>query len=138
MHKLSLFLLPAVVLLSGCASMIRSNIQEVQIKAIPNNVDFKVTDSQGKTVFTGKTPAQIKLQPSFGNYKGPEKYKVIASKPGYITETYEIGHHVSRWHYASIFLAGMVGGLIDERTGKMYYLDEEVNIHLMSKLDTSK
>ncbi len=129
MRKL-LFLSPLLVLLVGCATVFRSNVQTIPVESNVGNVNIEVLDSRGKVVFSGKTPTQLRLRTSLGGFKGPELYRIRAFKPGYTPKTYNIDHHISKWLLGSIFMAGLIGIGIDFYTGNVYYLDESINIDM--------
>lgn len=40
----------------------------------------------GMTVFEGQTPTVVNLKTSAGGYFDPEKYTVVASKDGFVTQ----------------------------------------------------
>ena len=54
--KMTAKILLCVLALSGCASIIRDGSQVVPIQSNVENVDIEVTNSQGLTIYKGKTP----------------------------------------------------------------------------------
>lgn len=132
MKKILVF---AVLLLAGCASIVRDNTQVVPIQSNVENADIEITNSKGAIVYTGQTPTTVWLKPSSSGYFSPEKYVVKASKKGYSTSYTSIDWHISNWYWFGNFVfGGLVGWfIVDPLTGKMYYLDEVANIQI-SKL----
>ncbi|MBR5598495.1 MAG: hypothetical protein IKW39_00480 [Alphaproteobacteria bacterium] len=130
----NIFVLSAVAcILSGCASIVRDNPQPVSIKSNVKDVNIKITDSEGDTVFQGKTPAVVNLRTAKeSGYFSPEKYSIEASKEGYNEHLQSIDSHISNWYiFGNLGFGGLIGYLIvDPMTGDMYYLDEDININM--------
>jgi hypothetical protein len=119
-------------MLSSCATIMRDKTQIVPITSSVNQVNIKITDKGGRTIFEGQTPTTLTLNTSSGGYFNPEKYTVTASKPGYKDQTIIVDWHVSNWYiYGNLMFGGLIGYLIvDPLTGDMYYLDENVNLNM--------
>jgi len=119
--------------ITGCATIMRENSQNVPISANVEKVDVKITNKAGKVVFEGQTPTTINLKTAEKGYFNPEKYTITASKDGFNTQTTVVDWHVSGWYWAGNFMFGGLLGLliIDPLTGDMYYLDEEVNLDML-------
>ena len=120
------------LILSSCSTIMRDNIQSIPIKANVEDVDIKITNKNGDTVFKGKTPTVVSLKTSQNGYFSPEKYNITATKVGYEGNLQTIDSHVSNWYiFGNIGFWGLLGYLVvDPISGDMYYLDEEVNIHM--------
>jgi hypothetical protein len=110
----------------------RDNTQVVPVTSSINQVDIKITDKTGRTIFEGQTPTTLTLNTAGNGYFDPEKYIITASKPGYKNQTYVIDWHVSGWYwFGNLAFGGLIGYLIvDPLTGDMYYLDENVNLNM--------
>jgi len=134
MNKNILFsMLTSIMLLcGGCASIVRDNSQTIPIRANVEGTDIKIVNEYGATVYQSKTPTVVNLKTSTSGYFSPAKYTLYASKPGYQTYITPINWHVSAWYLlGNLGFGGLIGWLIvDPLTGKMYYLDEEVNINM--------
>ena len=126
-----------VILLTGCASIIRDNAQVVPIQSNVEEADIEITNSKGAVVYTGQTPTTVWLKPSKSGYFSPEKYMIKASKKGYTTSYTPIDWHVSNWYwFGNLAFGGLIGYfIVDPLTGKMYYLDEVAHVQ-MSKLNS--
>ena len=61
MRKVSKILL-FVLVLSGCASVMRDDTQMVPIQSNVDNVNIEVTNSQGDVVYRGQTPTTLDLR----------------------------------------------------------------------------
>ncbi len=124
--------LAAVLLLSGCATIVRDSTQSIPIDANTDKVNIKITNRMGRTVFEGQTPAIVSLKTAQNGYFSPEQYVVEASKPGYMPIKKEIDWHVSGWYIVGNLPAWLIGYLVvDPLTGKMYYLDEEIYLNMI-------
>ncbi len=97
MKKLCIFLtlFISIGFLGACSTIIKGNSQAIPINSSPNNVDIKIVDKKGNTVFEGRTPTTIMLKTSSGGYFDPAEYTVIASKYGYKTQETVINWNIS-------------------------------------------
>ena len=129
------YLLLFILVLSGCASIVRDNTQVVPIQSNIENADIEITNSKGAVVYTGQTPTTVWLKPSSSGYFSPETYMIKASKKAYSTQYTPIDWHVSNWYwFGNIAFGGLIGWfIVDPLTGKMYYLDDVAHVQ-MSKL----
>ena len=121
-----------VILLAGCATIVRDSNQNVPVQSNVEDVDIEITNSSGAVVYTGKTPTTVWLKPSKDGYFSSEKYRVKASKKGYTTQYTLIDSHISNWYwFGNIVFGGLIGWfIVDPLTGKMYYLDDLANIQM--------
>ena len=127
-----IFLILFTFYLEGCASIIRDNNQTIPIRSNVEGADIKIVNQYGATVYQSKTPTIVNLKTSTPGYFSPAKYTLYASKPGYQTYITPINWHVSGWYIiGNLGFGGLIGWLIvDPLTGKMYYLDEEINLNM--------
>ena len=116
----------------GCATIVRDSSQNIPIRSNVEGVDIKIVNQHGITVYQSRTPTMVNLKTSTPGYFSPAKYTLYASKPGYQTYITPIDWHISAWYIVGNFgFGGLIGWLIvDPLTGKMYYLDEEINVNL--------
>jgi hypothetical protein len=121
----------AVVLMAGCASIVSKSIYPISITSDPNQADVTITDETGKTVFTGTTPAEVKLGTKAGFFKGKD-YTVTFTKAGYGKHVTQIRRGVDGWYIAgNLLLGGLIGWLIvDPATGAMWTLQSDVHASL--------
>ena len=125
-------ILLCVLLLSGCASVMRDDTQIVPIQANVEGVNIEVTNSQGAVVYTGKTPTTVNLKTAKSGYFNRENYLIKASKEGYATQYTPIDSHISNWYwFGNLVFGGLIGWfIVDPITGEMYYLDEVASVQL--------
>ena len=121
-----------LLLLSGCATVMRDDTQIVPIQSNVEGVNIEVINSQGAVVYTGKTPVSVDLKTAKDGYFNPESYLIKASKDGYSTQYTPVDSHVSNWYwFGNLVFGGLIGWfIVDPLTGDMYYLDEVANVNM--------
>lgn len=124
MKKL-LFLLLAMVILSGCASIVAGGHRDINIKSTPTEAAVSIQDRESKQiVHKGQTPLIVPLSTRGGYFKS-KQYDVTLSKEGYVTKTINIDSFLSGWYAGNVILwpVAVIGGLIiDPLTGAMWSL----------------
>ena len=119
--------------ISGCASIMSSGYQKVDIQSDPSEAAVKITNESGKVVFDSHTPASLNLGRGDGFFKGA-KYTIEISKQGYKTEQLRLESNLNwGWYLIGNFLIGGLLGwiIIDPATGGMWYLTpDKVNPHM--------
>lgn len=125
MKKLATCLLAcAFVLLTGCATIVGSDSQTMNITSTPDKADIKIVDEAGQQAFAGTTPATVILAKSSGHYFGGKTYTVTVSKDGFASQVIIIEHHANGWYlFGNIMLGGIIGYVVvDPFHGGMYTL----------------
>jgi len=124
MKKL-LFLLLAMVILSGCASIVAGGHRDINIKSTPTEAAVSIQDRESKQiVHKGQTPLIVPLSTRGGYFKS-KQYDVTLSKEGYATKAINIDSFLSGWYAGNVILwpVAIIGGLIvDPLTGAMWSL----------------
>lgn len=124
MKKL-LILLLAMVMLSGCASIIAGGHRDINIKSTPTDATVSIQDRESKQiVHKGQTPFIVPLSTGGGYFKS-KQYEVTISKDGYATKTINIDSFLSGWYAGNVILwpVVVIGALIiDPLTGAMWSL----------------
>jgi uncharacterized protein YceK len=124
MKKLIMSLL-AMVMLSGCASIVAGGDRKISIKSTPTDAAVSIQDRESKQiVHKGQTPMIVPLSTRGGYFKS-KQYDVTISKDGYDTKTVKIDSFLSGWYAGNIILwpVAVIGGLIiDPLTGAMWSL----------------
>ena len=120
----------AVILTTGCSSIISKNEYAVAINSSPDIAAFRITNRAGQNVHSGTTPSTVTLKSSSGYFKG-ETYNIELNKEGYTTKIYAITSSLDGWYFGNIIFGGVLGMLIvDPMTGAMYNLPARVDISL--------
>lgn len=119
--------LAAAWMLSGCATIVGGETQDVTLQTQPPGVKFVVQDETGKAVAEGYTPKTVTLQKSKGNYFGKKKYLVMLERAGYVPQTLPLKESPNLWYLlGNIPLLGFPGWLVvDPFYGGMYKIEPE-------------
>ncbi|MTD28464.1 hypothetical protein [Erwinia sorbitola] len=119
--------LAAVWMLTGCATIVGSETQDVTLQTQPPGVKFVVQDETGKAVAEGYTPKTVTLKKSNGNYFGKKKYLVMLERAGYVPQTLPLKESPNLWYLlGNIPLLGFPGWLVvDPFYGGMYKIEPE-------------
>jgi len=125
--KSILLALVSLVMLSGCATIVGDETQQVHIDSRPQGISFVVQDETGRAVAQGKTPQTVSLAKSNGSYFGKKQYRVMLEAPGYVPQTLALKSRVSLWYsLGNIPLGGFIGWLlVDPYHGGMYYIEPQ-------------
>ncbi|MGE7775496.1 hypothetical protein ACQKLP_12275 [Chitinophaga sp. NPDC101104] len=114
----------AAISLSSCATIISGSKQTFMLNTKPEDATVTVLDKKGNTVFSGQTPAQVRLKSGAG-YFSPAKYEITFTKPGFESQTIPVHFKINGWYFGNIFLGGAIGLLIvDPLTGGMWTINE--------------
>ncbi len=124
-------LLVALILGTGCASIVSRTSREVQFRSTPDRARVSVQDERGKTIFQGETPTIVSLKT--GKPYGVKKYAITFSKEGYQAQTRVVRSTLNGWYLGNVIFGGLVGILIvDPLTGAMWTLSpKEVDVALV-------
>jgi uncharacterized protein YceK len=127
MMKRLIAALAAAWMLSGCATIVGSETQDVTLQTQPPGVKFVVQDETGKAVAEGYTPKTVTLMKSNGNYFGKKKYLVMLERQGYVPQTLPLKESPNLWYLlGNIPLLGFPGWLlVDPFYGGMYKIEPE-------------
>ncbi|MCF8274951.1 MAG: PEGA domain-containing protein [Flavobacteriaceae bacterium] len=123
--KLTVVLLSFIVLFSSCASIVSKSNYPISINSSPSEAKITITDKHGMEVYSGNTPATVKLKAGSGFF-AKAQYQVKFTKNGYDPKTVPVQFKLDGWYFGNILLGGIIGMLIvDPATGAMYKLDTE-------------
>ncbi|GAB7089003.1 PEGA domain-containing protein [Marinifilum fragile] len=125
------------LLMSSCASIVSKSSYPISINSSPSEAKIIITDANGVQVYSGNTPATVKLKASAKFFKRA-LYHVKFEKEGYETKTVPIHFKVDGWYWGNILFGGVIGLLIvDPATGAMYKLKTEFLNETLSKSPTA-
>lgn len=123
--KLTASVLTVFFLLSSCASIVSSSTYPLSINTTPGNANVVVTNTYGKQIYMGKTPATVRLRASNGFFERAE-YQVKLSSPGYVDKVIPVTFKLDGWYFGNILFGGLIGMLIvDPATGAMWKIDSK-------------
>ena len=119
-------LLPLVLLVLGCATIVGKTTQVVSLSSAPDQADVVIIDENKKDIFKGKTPTTVTLKKGDGYFHGKD-YTVTISKEGFSDRTVKIESKPSGWYIAgNILFGGLIGWfIVDPATGAMWTLIPE-------------
>lgn len=125
--KRLLIALTSAWILSGCATIVGDQSQDVSVQTWPQGVKFVVQDETGRTVAEGITPKTVSLLKSDGTYLGKKKYTLQLEREGYVPQTIPLQEHANLWYIlGNIPLGGIPGWLIvDPFNGGMYNIEPQ-------------
>ncbi len=126
MRKTCALLLSGIIILgSSCASIVSKSKYPITINSRPSDAKITITDKKGVTVFSGLTPAMLKLDAGAGFFS-KARYQVTFEKDGYVARTVPVNFKLDGWYFGNILFGGLIGMLIvDPATGAMYKIDTE-------------
>ena len=124
----------AILLLTGCASIVSKSDWPVQRGSNPSGATVTIVNSKGMGIYSGLTPTTVTLTSKKGYFTG-EKYKLIFEKEGFSTLEYELKSTLNGWYIGNVVFGGLVGLIIvDPLTGAMYRLDTTLHVPLTPDL----
>lgn len=126
---LSLLAGAALLLATGCASIVHGNRQAVQINSTPPGATVTITDKKGKEVCVTNTPATVQLLRGGG--ASGAKYRLTIELAGYFPSTANVDYTTSGYYFGNFLGLWFVGMLIDIGSGSAWKLEPaEFNIRL--------
>jgi len=129
MKRLAIVFIIAVLLLfflAGCATIANGTDQNVSITSTPSEAEITVKNAGGIEVFTGKTPAQVKLARS-------SSYVVTVKLDGFKESQVMINKSFNTVFLGNLICGGVIGMIIDGTNGAMWKLEPEViNVSLVT------
>jgi len=114
------------VMVSGCATIMHGNLQEINFLSSPEGAMVKVDG-----VDVGKTPIAKEL-----SRKSTHVVHIVM--PGYETYEMKIEKKVSGWLFGNIIFGGIVGLIVDAATGSLYNLTPEQVAAEFEKADVAQ
>lgn len=113
------------MLSTSCASIVSKSSWLIMISSAPSEAKITITDKKGVDVYTGVTPASIKLKSGSGFF-GKARYQVKLEKEGFQTKIVPVEFKLNGWYFGNILFGSFIGMLIvDPATGAMYKLETE-------------
>ena len=123
--KLKFLTIPAILLLTGCASIVSKSSWPITINSSPSEAKISIKDKKGIEIYTGNTPATLKLKSGAGFFS-KARYQVTFEKVGYDKKVVPVEFKLNGWYFGNIIFGGPLGLLIiDPATGAMFKLETE-------------
>ena len=131
-------LLLCSLLLSSCATIFTKSSYPVVFNTDPQGAQLTIKNRAGITVYSGTTPANIRLKAAAG-YMSREEYQIEIKKEGYTAKLFTISASLDGWYIGNIVLGGLIGMLIvDPASGAMFKISEKQVNETLSPLSTSE
>lgn len=123
--KTASIVLSSAILFTSCASIVSKSSYPISINSAPSEAQIVIKDKKGIEIFSGQTPATLKLKSGSGFF-GKARYQVTFNKSGYQTKTVPIEFKLNGWYFGNLLFGGVLGMLIiDPATGAMYKIETE-------------
>lgn len=137
--QIRIFALFIATIFSGCATIMGSTQETLNVRSTPGQAKVVVIDESGAKIFEGRTPTSFPLQKKKGYFSG-KTYDVKVSKEGYGEEkTITVDTKLSGWYAGNILFGGLIGLLVlDPATGAMWTLStQEIDVDFGNSLKQS-
>ena len=97
----------------------------ITINSSPSEAKISIKDKKGIEIYTGNTPATLKLKSGAGFFS-KARYQVTFEKVGYDKKVVPVEFKLNGWYFGNIIFGGPLGLLIiDPATGAMFKLETE-------------
>jgi hypothetical protein len=135
--KLKLSAVMTVLLLTGCASIVSKSSWPITINSTPSEAKISIKDKKGIEIYTGSTPATLKLKSGAGFFS-KARYQVTLEKVGFDKKVVPVEFKLNGWYFGNIIFGGPLGLLIiDPATGAMFKLETEFLNETLTKSTAS-
>jgi hypothetical protein len=126
-HVTGALMLPVVLAMTGCATIVGDANQTIPIASTPAGATIVIKDEAGEEVFKGTTPTEVTLKKHNGHYFGGKSFTVAIAKDGFQKQEIRIESHVNGWYIGgNLVFGGLIGYLaVDPFNGGMYTLSPE-------------
>jgi len=108
----------------ACASIVSRRTYPVFFDSNPTEANLTITNEQGDTVYTGRTPKTIKLD-AYDGYFSRARYEITFRHPDFETSKVRLEARLDGWYFGNFLFGYFIGFLIvDPLTGAMYRIEE--------------
>jgi hypothetical protein len=113
-----------ITISTSCASIVSKTSYPVTVDSEPRDANVTIYNRRGKEIFTGKTPALVKLKSGAGFFTNAI-YEVKITKDGFASKSVALRATLNGWYFGNLLFGGLLGLLIiDPATGAMYKLKQ--------------
>jgi hypothetical protein len=123
--KINFLAISSILLLTGCASIVSKTSWPITINSSPSEAKISIKDKKGIEIYTGSTPATLKLKSGAGFFS-KARYQVTFEKAGFEKKVVPVEFKLNGWYWGNIIFGGPLGLLIiDPVSGAMFKLETE-------------
>lgn len=123
--KITFLAISSILLLTGCASIVSKSSWPITINSSPSEAKISIKDKKGIEIYTGSTPATLKLKSGAGFFS-KARYQVTFEKAGFEKKVVPVEFKLNGWYWGNIIFGGPLGLLIiDPASGAMFKLETE-------------
>lgn len=123
--KIKLIAVASILIMTSCASIVSKSSWPITINSSPSEAKISIKDKKGIEIYTGSTPATLKLKSGSGFFS-KARYQVTFEKVGYEKKVVPVEFKLNGWYFGNIIFGGPIGLLIiDPATGAMFKLETE-------------
>ena len=123
--KIKLIAVASILIMTSCASIVSKSSWPITINSSPSEAKISIKDKKGIEIYTGNTPATLKLKSGSGFFS-KARYQVTFEKVGYEKKVVPVEFKLNGWYFGNIIFGGPLGLLIiDPATGAMFKLETE-------------
>ena len=123
--KIKLIAVASILIMTSCASIVSKSSWPVTINSSPSEAKISIKDKKGIEIYTGTTPATLKLKSGSGFFS-KARYQVTFEKVGFDKKVVPVEFKLNGWYFGNIIFGGPLGLLIiDPATGAMFKLETE-------------
>ena len=123
--KIKLIAVASILIMTSCASIVSKSSWPITINSSPSEAKISIKDKKGVEIYTGSTPATLKLKSGSGFFS-KARYQVTFEKVGYEKKVVPVEFKLNGWYFGNIIFGGPLGLLIiDPATGAMFKLETE-------------
>jgi hypothetical protein len=123
--KIKLIAVASILIMTCCASIVSKSSWPITINSSPSEAKISIKDKKGVEIYTGSTPATLKLKSGSGFFS-KARYQVTFEKVGYEKKVVPVEFKLNGWYFGNIIFGGPLGLLIiDPATGAMFKLETE-------------
>ena len=117
-----------VLMLGGCATIIKGSSQEITINTNPSGASCNLTREGATIAQVNPTPGAAKVD------KTKYDITVVCNKEGYQEATYIAHSDIEGATFGNIALGGLIGWGVDSATGSDNHYQSPINLTLVPRL----
>jgi hypothetical protein len=114
----------ALLISTGCASIISGRQANVAIDSYPSNAHVIIHDKTGHEVASVNTPGVVSLKRS-SRWFMPARYTATIEAPGYQTAEVPINSTLNPWILGNVVFGGVPGLVVDNATGACWKPEQD-------------